>query len=111
LLQTLSYDSTEDRGPEPRPALSLPESTPTRPTRAALYLRVSTRADKRDDDAAQRKRQEVDNQRRQLRQFCDQQGWEIAEEYIDQESGAKSDRAGFLRMWQDARSAGLLFRR
>jgi len=71
--------------------------------RAGLYLRVSTRADKRDDDATQRKRQEVDNQRRQLRQFCDQQGWEIAEEYIDEESGAKSDRAGFLRMWQDAR--------
>jgi DNA invertase Pin-like site-specific DNA recombinase len=73
-------------------------------TRAALYLRVSTRADKRDgDDATQRKRQEVDNQRRQLRQFCAQQGWEIVAEYIDEESGAKSDRAGFLRMWQDAR--------
>jgi DNA invertase Pin-like site-specific DNA recombinase len=72
--------------------------------RAALYLRVSTRADKRDgNDATQRKRQEVDNQRRQLRQFCDVQGWEIVTEYIDEESGAKSDRAGFLRMWQDAR--------
>ena len=72
--------------------------------RAALYLRVSTRPDKRDDDdAIQRKRQEVDNQRRQLRQFCDQQGWQIIAEYIDEESGARSDRAGFQRMWQDAR--------
>jgi DNA invertase Pin-like site-specific DNA recombinase len=67
--------------------------------RAALYLRVITRADKRDDDTArQRKRQEVDNQRRQLRQFCDTQGWQIVAEYIDEESGAKSDRAGFRQM-------------
>jgi DNA invertase Pin-like site-specific DNA recombinase len=71
--------------------------------RAALYLRVSTRADKRDDDAArQRKRQDVDNQRRQLREFCEAQGWQIVAEYTDEESGAKSDRAGFRRMWQDA---------
>jgi len=71
--------------------------------RAALYLRVSTRTDKRDDDTArQRKRQEVDNQRRQLRQFCDIQGWEIVAEYVDEESGAKTDRAGFLRMWKEA---------
>jgi DNA invertase Pin-like site-specific DNA recombinase len=45
---------------------------------------------------------EVDNQRRQLRQFCDQQGWEIVAEYIDEDSGAKSDRAGFQNMWRDA---------
>src|SRR5271156_668866 len=71
--------------------------------RAALYLRVSTRADKRDDETArQRKRQEVDNQRRQLRQFCDAQGWQIVAEYIDEESGAKSDRAGFQQMWKEA---------
>jgi DNA invertase Pin-like site-specific DNA recombinase len=70
---------------------------------AALYLRVSTRADKRgDDDTQQRKRQEVDNQRRQLRQFCETQGWQIVEEYIDEESGGKSDRTGFQRMWRDA---------
>jgi DNA invertase Pin-like site-specific DNA recombinase len=84
---------------------SLPENQPVRCVnlRAALYLRVSTRADKRDDDdAQQRKRQEVDNQRRQLRQFCDQQGWHITAEYIDEESGVKSDRAGFQAMWRDA---------
>jgi DNA invertase Pin-like site-specific DNA recombinase len=71
--------------------------------RAALYLRVSTRADKRDDDAARhRKRQEVDNQRRQLRQFCEARGWEIVAEYADEESGAKTNRAGFQQMWRDA---------
>jgi len=71
--------------------------------RAALYLRISTRSDKRDDDAArQRKRQDVENQRRQLREFCETQGWQIVAEYTDEESGAKSDRAGFQRMWQDA---------
>ena len=48
---------------------------------AALYLRVSTKADKRDDETARlRKRQEVDNQRRQLRQFCETQGWKIVAE-------------------------------
>jgi DNA invertase Pin-like site-specific DNA recombinase len=71
--------------------------------RAALYLRVSTRADKRDDgDARQRKRQEVDNQRRQLRQFCEAQGWEIIGEFEDEESGGKSDRVGFQRMLRAA---------
>jgi DNA invertase Pin-like site-specific DNA recombinase len=71
--------------------------------RAALYLRVSTRADKRDGpDADQRKRQEVDNQRRQLRQFCETQGWQIAKEYVDEESGGKAARTGFQQMWRDA---------
>jgi len=49
-----------------------------------------------------RKRQEVDNQRRQLRQYCETQGWQIVEEYVDEESGAKSDRAGFQHMWRAA---------
>jgi DNA invertase Pin-like site-specific DNA recombinase len=48
------------------------------------------------------KRQEVDNQRRQLREFCEVQGWQIVGEYTDEESGAKSDRAGFQLMWHDA---------
>src|SRR5262249_22240815 len=46
--------------------------------------------------------QEVDNQRRQLREFCQTQGWEIVTEYSDEESGAKNDRDGFQRMWRDA---------
>jgi DNA invertase Pin-like site-specific DNA recombinase len=44
----------------------------------------------------------VDNQRRQLREFCDAQGWEIVVEYVDEESGARSDRDGFQQMWRDA---------
>jgi DNA invertase Pin-like site-specific DNA recombinase len=84
------------------PALAIARPVPAA-IRAALYLRVSTRADKRDDDAArQRKRQEVDNQRRQLRQFCEAQGWQIVAEYADEESGAKTNRAGFQQMWRDA---------
>jgi DNA invertase Pin-like site-specific DNA recombinase len=45
---------------------------------------------------------EVDNQRRQLRKFCETQGWQIVAEYSDEESGAKSDRDGFQQMWRDA---------
>jgi DNA invertase Pin-like site-specific DNA recombinase len=72
--------------------------------RAALYLRNSTRVDKRPEptDATQRIRQEVDNQRRHLREFCEVQGWQIIAEYSDEESGAKSDRNGFQQMWRDA---------
>ena len=85
------------------PPLPTTNGARTATTRAALYLRVSTRADKRDDDAArQRKRQDVENQRRQLRQFCETQGWEVVAEYADEESGSKSDRAGFQQMWKDA---------
>lgn len=50
----------------------------------------------------QRKRQDVENQRRQLREFSESQGWQIVAEYADEESGAKSDRAGFRRMRHDA---------
>src|SRR5580704_14976509 len=77
----------------PRP---LNAARPTPGTiRAAVYLRVSTRADKRDDGTTrQRTRQDVDNQRLQLRQFCETQGWEIVAEYADEVFGAKSDRAG-----------------
>src|SRR5262245_13815644 len=59
--------------------------------RAALYSRVSTRD-----------KQEVENQLRQLRAFCEQQGWPIYREYIDRETGATSDRQEFQAMFQDA---------
>jgi DNA invertase Pin-like site-specific DNA recombinase len=86
----------------PAPATLIGPGTAA-PTRIAIYLRVSTRADKRDDDhARQRKRQEVDNQRRQLREFAESQGWQIVAEYVDEESGAKSDLAGFQNMWKEA---------
>jgi DNA invertase Pin-like site-specific DNA recombinase len=60
--------------------------------RAAVYLRVSTRD----------RGQDTDNQRRQLRQFCEAQGWSIVAEFDDQDSGGKSDRAGFQRMLSGA---------
>src|ERR1019366_8857870 len=58
----------------------------------ALYARVSTRE----------KGQDTENQLLQLRQFCRQQGWEIAGEYVDQKTGRTSDREAFHRLFQDA---------
>jgi DNA invertase Pin-like site-specific DNA recombinase len=60
--------------------------------RAALYLRISTDQGKQD----------ADNQRLQLRQFCNTQDWPITAEYEDHETGSKSDRAGFRQMMHDA---------
>ena len=60
--------------------------------RAALYTRVSTRD----------KRQETENQLKQLREFCATQGWSIVYEYEDHESGGKADRAQFKAMMADA---------
>jgi DNA invertase Pin-like site-specific DNA recombinase len=56
----------------------------------ALYLRVST------------DKQETENQAVQLRDFAAKQGWQIVHEYCDHESGSKSDRAEFQRMFSDA---------
>ena len=61
--------------------------------RAALYVRVSTRD----------KGQDVENQRRQLREYCQTQKWEIVAEYEDQDSGAKATRVEFQRMLEEAR--------
>ncbi len=60
--------------------------------KAALYLRVSTRD----------RGQDVDNQRGQLRQFCNTQGWTIVQEYEDQDSGGNPDRIQFQRMLREA---------
>lgn len=59
-------------------------------TRVAIYARVST--DKQDNE----------NQLLQLREFAAKQGWQITREYTDYESGSKSDRAEFQRMFADA---------
>jgi DNA invertase Pin-like site-specific DNA recombinase len=59
---------------------------------AAIYARTST-ADGRQD---------LDNQLLQLRQFAVTQGWEISGEYVDQDSGGKSNRAQFRRLFYDA---------
>ena len=58
--------------------------------RVAIYARVSTNG------------QDTDNQLAQLRDFCAKQGWVTIQEYIDYESGGKSDRHEFQAMFQDA---------
>src|SRR5579859_3975748 len=58
----------------------------------ALYARVSTKD----------KGQETENQLVQLREFAAKQGWQIAREYIDRETGGASDRAEFQAMFTDA---------
>src|SRR6266849_6540030 len=60
--------------------------------KVAIYARVSTKD----------KGQDTENQLAQLREFSQKQGWTMFAEYIDQESGAKSDRSEFQRMFQDA---------
>ena len=61
---------------------------PTKPTRVAVYLRVS-----RDDGS-----QETDYQHLQLRDSC---GWweghELVAEYVDRESGTRGRRQALLR--------------
>ena len=58
--------------------------------RVAIYARVST--DKQDNE----------NQLLQLREFAAKQGWQIVREYVDSETGSKSDRAEFKQMFEDA---------
>jgi DNA invertase Pin-like site-specific DNA recombinase len=60
--------------------------------RAAIYARVSTKL----------KGQDTENQLFQLREYCARQGWQIAGEYIDHESGKTGDRAAFKRLFTDA---------
>lgn len=61
-------------------------------TRVAIYSRVSTKD----------KGQDVQNQLRQLRDFCERQGYEIVREYTDHASGKGSDRDAFQEMFADA---------
>lgn len=58
--------------------------------RVAIYARVST------------DKQDTENQSVQLRDFAAKQGWQIVREYVDCDSGSKSDRAEFQRMFDDA---------
>jgi len=56
--------------------------------RVAIYARVSIRD-----------KQETLNQLAQLREFCQQQGWQrVTPEYIDHETGSVSTRADFQKM-------------
>ena len=56
----------------------------------AIYARVSTT------------KQDNENQLAQLHEFAGKQGWEVFDNYVDQESGGTSDRAQFQRMFADA---------
>jgi len=60
--------------------------------KVGIYARVSTKD----------RGQEVENQLVQLREFAEKQGWHISREYIDHETGSKSDRAAFQLMFSDA---------
>jgi DNA invertase Pin-like site-specific DNA recombinase len=60
----------------------------------ALYARVSTTD----------RRQDTENQLIALREYCGKQGWEIAGEYVDHETGGTSKRPYFQRMFTDARA-------
>jgi len=60
--------------------------------RIAIYARVSTKD----------KGQEVENQLVQLREFAAKQDWQVIREYVDHETGSKSDRVQFQAMFQDA---------
>jgi DNA invertase Pin-like site-specific DNA recombinase len=58
----------------------------------AVYARVSTKD----------KGQDTENQLAQLREFAAKQGWTIYREYVDHESGAKTERPEFRQMFEDA---------
>jgi DNA invertase Pin-like site-specific DNA recombinase len=58
--------------------------------RIAIYARVST------------DKQDTENQGLQLREFATKQDWSIVHEYVDYESGSKSDRPEFKRLFADA---------
>jgi DNA invertase Pin-like site-specific DNA recombinase len=61
---------------------------------AALYLRVSTREGQQTEE----------NQRRELREFIEEEGYEVAGEYVDHESGRKGrrEREAFDQMFEAA---------
>lgn len=69
-------------------------STPNEKKRAVVYLRISTRDG----------RQTEENQRRQLRAFVEEEGYELVGEYVDHESGRKGRRArsGFDQVFEAA---------
>lgn len=64
--------------------------------RVAIYSRVSSAEAKK--KANNEKRQHVENQLRDLRRFAKGQGWDVVHEYIDHESGLKSERQEFKNL-------------
>ena len=65
----------------------------TKIDKIALYARVSTRGG----------RQDTENQLIALREYCAKQGWLVAGEYVDHETGGTSKRQHFQQMFADAR--------
>jgi len=67
--------------------------------RVAIYARVST-----DDRKSETKRQNPENQLRQLREWCQRSGHTVTEEYVERESGRKgtADRKELSRLLADA---------
>jgi DNA invertase Pin-like site-specific DNA recombinase len=60
--------------------------------RTVIYVRVSTT----------QKGQDVDNQLLVLREYCRKMEYEIINEYMDEVSGAASDRPAFKKLFSDA---------
>jgi DNA invertase Pin-like site-specific DNA recombinase len=60
--------------------------------KAAIYARVSTANNGQDPEV----------QLRELREYCERRGWQIAGEYVDTMSGAKDSRPSLDRLMQDA---------
>jgi DNA invertase Pin-like site-specific DNA recombinase len=60
--------------------------------RCGLYARIST------SDG----RQDTENQLSQLREYCQRQGYQVVQEYIDQASGKSSDRDAFKQLFDGA---------
>lgn len=69
------------------------------PRRVAIYARVST-----DDRKPKEKRQDPENQLRQLRDWCERSGHTVTEEYVERESGRKgtADRKELSQLLTDA---------
>ena len=62
--------------------------------KSGIYARVSTKAEKG--------LQDPEVQLRQLREFAASQKWKVVAEYVDYESGGKSDRPEFKKMMAEA---------
>ena len=67
-------------------------ATPTI-SRVAIYARVSTNNGQQDPTM----------QTRELKEYCDRRGWEIAEQFTDRVCGTKDSRPGLNRLLADAR--------
>ena len=60
--------------------------------KAAIYTRISTHEG----------RQFTDNQRRETYEFVTRRGWKLADEYTDESSGGRGDRAGIKALLEGA---------